>query len=262
VLSEGRVELGLGRGTNPAHFAGYRVAMSEARARLIEGIELLQRAFVDDVFSFDGRFFQASDVRLVPKPVQRPQPPIRLAANSPDTVALAGRLGLPIIVAAHVNHFAKLRDLIDTYRAARRDGGFPDATPDDLSVLMPLYVGESEGQIARDVAPSVKRYVHVLSSAAVALLDKCGSQAERDKLEAQLTQIRATTFETVNGKLGIFDTPRGCTEQLRWLGSELGIGRVIAWFNMGGLVSHEHVMRSMELFANEVMPGFGLAAAA
>lgn len=136
VLSEGRVELGLGRGTNPAHFASYRV-ISESRARLIEGIEFLQRALADDVLSFDGRFFQASDVRLVPKTVQRP-PPIRLAANSPDTVTLAGRLGSPIIVAAHVNHFAKLRDLLDAYRTARRDGGFPEATPDDLSVLMPL----------------------------------------------------------------------------------------------------------------------------
>ena len=94
-------------------------------------------------------------------------------------------------------------------------------------------MGETERQIAQDVAPSVKRYVHVQSSAAVALLDKCGSQAERDKLEAQLTQMRATTFETVNGKLGIFDTPKGCAEQLGWLESELGIGRVIAWFNMG-----------------------------
>lgn len=60
----------------------------------------------------------------------------------------------------------------------------------------------------------------------------------------------------------MFDTPAGCVEQLKRLEQELHVGRVIAWFNFGGMVSHERVMRSMELFASRVMPHCALSEAA
>ena len=123
VLSGGRVEFGVGRGSQPRHFAGFGVPLSDSRDRMIEALDYLRVAFTHDRFSFDGRFFHADDICLVPKPVQRPHPPIRIAANSPDSFELAGRLGYPILVATHINPLPKLRELLGasggTLRARR-----------------------------------------------------------------------------------------------------------------------------------------------
>lgn len=262
VLSGGRVELGVGRGSNPSHFAGFGVPVEDSRARMAEGLAFLERAFREDRFSFQGRFFAADDVCLTPKPLQGPHPPVHIAANSMETAEQAGQGGYPILVAAHVLTFKTLRELVEVYKRARLQAGHAAMTPSDLSVLMPLFVGENAAQIERDVAPSVRHGVQVLSTAAEALLAQCSSATERAKLQLLLGQMRQTTYERMNGQMGVYDTPARCVEGLEQLAQEVQVGRVIGWFNFGGLVSHARVMRSMELFASRVMPHFDLSQAA
>jgi alkanesulfonate monooxygenase SsuD/methylene tetrahydromethanopterin reductase-like flavin-dependent oxidoreductase (luciferase family) len=84
VLSGGRVEFGVGRGSQPRHFAGFGVPLSESRDRMVEALDYLHVAFTHDRFSFDGRFYQANDICLVPKPVQNPTRP----SGSPPTARI------------------------------------------------------------------------------------------------------------------------------------------------------------------------------
>jgi hypothetical protein len=63
-----------------------------------------------------------------------------------------------------------------------------------------------------------------------------------------------TTYEEASEAMAIFDTPEACVERLRRVCEEFNIGRVICWFNIGGMIPHVQVMRSMELFAAKVMP--------
>ena len=260
VLSGGRVELGVGRGSHPGQFAGFGVPVSESRDRMVEALDYLRVAFTRDRFSFDGRFFHADDVCLVPKPVQKPHPPVRMAANSPDSFALAGRLGHPILVATHVNPLPKLRELLGTYHAARSAAGHPPATPDDLTVLTPFYVGPSAARVRQDAEPGVERFVRVASSSLTASAGSWATPAEGARMNALLERLNATTFDTVNTDMGIFDTPDGCVERLGRIERELGAGRVICWFNFFGAVPHQRVLDSMELFSAEVLPCFPDAA--
>src|SRR5215207_980605 len=160
VLSDGRVECGVGRGMDPAHFAGLGVAASESYPRLQEGIEIVRRALTQPRFSFDGSFHHLTDVTIVPRPQQWPHPPMRLAVNSVDTLELAGRLGLPILVATHINPIPRLQELLPLYRQARSDAGHRDG-PDDVTVLAPTYTGESADAIRRDVEPGIAQVVAV-----------------------------------------------------------------------------------------------------
>ena len=155
VLSGGRVEFGVGRGSQPKHFTGFGVPLAESRDRMVEALDYLRVAFTHDRFSFDGRFFHADDICLVPQPVQRPHPPIRIAANSPDSFELAGRLGYPILVATHINPLPKLRELLVIYHSARAAAGHPAAMPDDLTILTPFYVGDSAARVRQDAEPAV-----------------------------------------------------------------------------------------------------------
>jgi natural product biosynthesis luciferase-like monooxygenase protein len=255
VLSGGRVECGVGRGANPIHYAGFGVPMAESRDRFIEGLEYLRQAWTQERFSFRGRFFQADDIALVPRPLQQPHPPIRIAANSVETAEFAGRTGYPIFVASNINPFPKLRELVPLYRTARKAAGHAE-TSDDLTILLPLYVGENRSQIERDVAPSVQHYAHLAASLVAPALAKSASEAERQKLQALLEQLSRLTYEAVNDISGIFDTPEACVERLKQVQEEFKPDRVICWFNFGGLVPHDRVMRSMELFSSTVLPHF------
>src|SRR5438105_8945912 len=72
VLSNGRVEFGIGRGSLPEHFKGFGIAQSESRDRFVEGLEIIRQAWTSDLFSYDGRFYQVGEIAVVPKTVQQP----------------------------------------------------------------------------------------------------------------------------------------------------------------------------------------------
>ena len=252
VLSDGRVECGVGRGGNPSHFAGFGVPMAESRGRMSEALTLVRRAWTEERFSFDGRFYQARDVALAPRPVQCPHPPIHVAANSDETAEWAGQEGLPLLVASNVNPFAKLRELVPRYRTAYAAAGHAPRA-EDLTLVMPVYVAGTRDAVERDVAPSVRQFARNAASVAEPWVAGA-SDAERPKLQAVLAQLAAMTYTTVNEGSGIFDTPDACVDRLHWVRETFAPSRIVCWFNFGGLIPHDQVMRSMELFAAQVMP--------
>jgi alkanesulfonate monooxygenase SsuD/methylene tetrahydromethanopterin reductase-like flavin-dependent oxidoreductase (luciferase family) len=256
VLSGGRVEFGVGRGGNPSHFAGFGVPMSESRDRMVEALDYIRQAWTAERFSFGGRFFQANDLALAPKPIQQPHPPVRVAANSAETAAWAGREGYPVFFASNVNPLPKLRELIPVYRRARADAAHPPSSSgDDLTLLMPVFVGDDRRQVERDVAPSVRRFAETAASAFLGLLKKA-PEAERPKLQTIAEQLCGMTYHSVNAVTGIFDTPSACVERLHQLREEFNPGRVICWFNFGDVIPHDRVLQSMELFSSRVLPHF------
>jgi alkanesulfonate monooxygenase SsuD/methylene tetrahydromethanopterin reductase-like flavin-dependent oxidoreductase (luciferase family) len=256
VLSGGRAECGIGRGMDPAHFAGYGVLPSTSAARLEEGITLLRQAFAGKKFSFAGRYHQVDNAVLAPTPIQSP-PPIRLAANSTDTMRLAGRLGLPILVGLHVNTMAGLRAMLPAYREAQREARVAPK-PDDITVLAPVYTASTIDEVRRAVTPSVTFLRTTLQDKIATWLASMPAGPEAEAQRARLQQIAAgldtLDFDSMAADRAIFDTPDGCVDRLRELESELGAGRVVGWFNMGGLLSHRRVLSAMESFAVNVMP--------
>ncbi len=254
VLSNGRAEFGIGRGSIPTHFSGFGVAQAESRDRMLEALEIIRQAWTNERLSFQGKFFNIENLSIVPKPVQHPHPPIRAAANSEDTFELMGRLGYPIFVASQVNPFFRIKEYIPLYREARRAAGHPDRGGEDVTLLGPLYVGESEAQIRQDLEPSIRRFLQSVAS----LYASQGAELEAvaPRIKEVLERIRTMTYEKMREVMAIFETPEACVERLKRYEEDFGMGRMICWFNPGGLVPHKQVMRSMELFAAKVMPHF------
>jgi len=93
VPSNGRLEFGIGREATPVYFAGYNILQEESRERFEESREVILRAWTSERLSYEGKYFRVQDVRLTPQPVQKPYPPIRIAAYSSDTFAIVGQLG-------------------------------------------------------------------------------------------------------------------------------------------------------------------------
>src|ERR671925_1692847 len=93
LLSGGRLEFGVGRGSIPTHFHGFGVPLEQNRARFDEALEIIRLAWTTDRFSYDGRFYKAENLSVVPKPLQQPHPPIRVGVHTAESFAIWGIFG-------------------------------------------------------------------------------------------------------------------------------------------------------------------------
>lgn len=81
ILSNGRLWLQAGEGYRPVEFETFGISIKQRAGRTAEGMEIIRKCFTEDVFSYEGRYFTLPDVRMFPKPVQKPHPPMFLSAQ-------------------------------------------------------------------------------------------------------------------------------------------------------------------------------------
>jgi alkanesulfonate monooxygenase SsuD/methylene tetrahydromethanopterin reductase-like flavin-dependent oxidoreductase (luciferase family) len=247
VLSGGRLEFGVGRGATPVYFAGYSVPMEESRERFEESLEVILRAWTSERLSYQGKYFRVQDLTLAPKPVQKPYPPIRIAANSPDTFAIAGQLGLPIFASPLINPPDKLREYLAVHRDSLKSGA-----KQDIALAFPVHVAESRAQARRECEESL---MHFFSMAGELIKPLADAPPKTYEAYQQLQErIKQVSYEGIDRNIGIFGDPDYCVERIKAFRQEFPMEEFIGYFNQGGLVDHATVRRSMELFAREVIP--------
>jgi alkanesulfonate monooxygenase SsuD/methylene tetrahydromethanopterin reductase-like flavin-dependent oxidoreductase (luciferase family) len=162
-ISKGRLEFGVGRSGLPGHYQGFNIPYSESRDRFLETLDILTKAWTQDRFSHQGKYFQFQDVCIMPKPYQKPHPPIRIAATTPETYPLVGRLGAPVFVAVRTVSLSDLKRHLPTYHTAWRESGH--AGRGDVGVSMPLYVAETASQAREEPEASTMGFFRSISKA-------------------------------------------------------------------------------------------------
>ena len=110
-LSHGRLIFGVGRSGVAQTYEAYGVPYGESRERFREILDIVERAWTEPSFSYDGAYHSFKNVAVVPKPYQKPTPPIRIVASTPDTFPAIGRRGAAV--------FASVRHQLD--RPCRAD---------------------------------------------------------------------------------------------------------------------------------------------
>ncbi len=257
ILSNGRLEFGVGRGAIPIHFAGFDVSRDVSRERFEESLEIIQKAWTLPSFSYEGKHFHIPETSLAPKPLQKPHPPFRIAANSPDTAVFAGKAHYPVLVASVTNPLPRMFEQVALYRRNWQESTAPTyaqapAAP-DISTMFFMHPGESLAQVRRDVEPSIKNYFKSITA-----MVRAGTQFNNDESYRYLQEVQrgldSLTFEKITETIAIFGTPQECVTKAKTLHKELGMNELICWFNPGGLVPHEKVLAAMSRFAAEVMP--------
>ena len=159
-ISHGRFEFGIGRSGIPTSYERFGVPYAESRDRMLEQLEIIVKAWTEDSFSYQGTYFSYENVNLIPKPYQKPHPPVRVAVNSPDTFALAGRKGWPIFVAVRLGSLEELIEPLGEYRAAWREAGHPGQG--SVSLRVPIFVAPTKEEalaIPRDSTMAFYRYL-------------------------------------------------------------------------------------------------------
>lgn len=104
ILSGGRVNWGAGRGFDAREFRTFAVPMEESQIRFHEAVEIVTRAWTSDRLTYQGKFFSFDDVEVLPKPLQKPHPPVWMAAGSPEALQWAASMGHSVLLGPHATH--------------------------------------------------------------------------------------------------------------------------------------------------------------
>jgi alkanesulfonate monooxygenase SsuD/methylene tetrahydromethanopterin reductase-like flavin-dependent oxidoreductase (luciferase family) len=249
-LTRGRLEFGIGRSGLPGHYQGFNIPHAESRDRFLETLDVLRKAWTQERFSHEGQYYRFQDVCIMPKPYQKPHPPLRMAATTEETYPLVGRLGLPVFMALRTTSVTDLKRFIGGYHAGWAAAGHPGRG--SVGISMPVYVAETARQAREEPEASMMHFFRSISQG-LKMADGATAQTAQAR-EARAARLATLTYDDVLREQAIFGTPEMVADRLLELREALGFTSVSAWMNPGGQIPHERVLTSMRLFTERVAP--------
>ena len=246
VLSNGRLEYGIGRGFLAYAYEVLNVDMAQSVERYREGTELIIKAWTADApFSFKGKFWELTDYNFSPKPVQKPHPPVYSSGTrTPESYSWAGSKGLNLCTAFFIPDRQMVADNIRIYRETLRRNGYDPAQREVIGVV-PMYCGESREEARRHGGEYVLNYFKFFDA-----LDRRGSKRGSAQGYVEMP------FEYFDDAQMIFvGEPQALVKRIQWAREFYACESFLFEASHGG-APHQHVMRSLERFAKYVMPHF------
>jgi alkanesulfonate monooxygenase SsuD/methylene tetrahydromethanopterin reductase-like flavin-dependent oxidoreductase (luciferase family) len=253
-VSDGRLDAGFGRAFIPKEFNVFGVSMDESRSRFEEGIDIITRLWTEKRVSYEGRFHRFRDVRLMPRPVQKPHPPIWIAAvATKESFIWAGRRGYHIMIVPFASNLELVRELVQSYRDAWREGGHPPGG-EQIQSSLHCYVAETHREAIEGFRRPVDRYIEVFAEAVRSWTEKQSSQyLGYGKLVDAISSL--TGEKMIESHTALVGTPDEVIEQIEFNRNLIGEHEPSMQINFGGIGERE-ALRTLELFAAHVMPRF------
>jgi alkanesulfonate monooxygenase SsuD/methylene tetrahydromethanopterin reductase-like flavin-dependent oxidoreductase (luciferase family) len=257
IISKGRLDMGVGRGNRPAEFRGYRVPQHENRERFEEVLEILTRAWTQETFSFEGQYYNIPDVRVIPKPVQRPLP-IYQVCVSKESIENTALRGWPMLNSVLYGPLDKLPENREIYMAALDKAGRPEAEKrwllDRWGVSRHIYVADTDQQALEETKEAEMWYQESLRKFQIPDRIEDAHPSLQPGFRAQAERLAKVNWADLVRETVAFGSPDTVARKLETM-RDMGIGQILCWMNFGGL-PQDKIRRSMELFAREVMPRF------
>ena len=240
ALSGGRLEFGIGSGNTELDYKVFGVNRETDRQRLDEAFEVILKAWTHDRFSHEGKFWQFGEVALYPRSVQKPHPPIWVAGTSAQTLEWAGRHGFHIMTVGHPHPPEKVRSGIEAWKRALIEQGI-DPKDRHCQFHARTHVNES-AERAREIATSAITRYDAISRIGRKSLAVPPTEYDWDRM-------LATGRNNYGG-------PDECIKNIHNAMDNYYFDTLTTTFNFGG-IPHAEIVKSMRLFAKEVMPAFG-----
>ena len=261
ILSNGRVDLGVGRSGYPYQMAAFGTDLANATGMVDEALEIIPRAWTEGEFSYQGEYFNIPPREVHPKPVQKPHPPIWLGCSQEETFRKAGELGLGCLAMSGGGP-DRLTQLIQAYRssikAAKPVGKL---IQNKVSISMLAICAESRQKAQERGAEILDWYRHQQSLRDVRVWQdqdpsnvpddyqwhyqrSTGTDSHKGEYVSSLDQIKAGRY-----CIGNPDDCLGYLEQY----FPTGVDEIMPLFQVGPM-AHQEVMETLRLFGKHVIP--------
>lgn len=265
VLSNGRLDFGVGRAYQPHEFTALGLDMSKSREMFTEALDIILKSWTQEKIGYpDGQFWKIPvEVEVLPKPVQKPHPPIWAATVSPESFIAIAESGYNLQMAAPFSYriyreqwIDKLAESVAAYEAHCVEIG-RDPKAAKRMMLVPMYCDTDRERARATFGAYVTWFYRKVSG------HQLGAKNEEVVVKGYET---AMTENLRSMKEGYFEydklheygaicasDPDGCADFLINLQKKLGVDEFVLWTSVGGL-PHEDCVNSMKLVMERVIP--------
>jgi alkanesulfonate monooxygenase SsuD/methylene tetrahydromethanopterin reductase-like flavin-dependent oxidoreductase (luciferase family) len=240
-MSDGRFELGLGRGASPIEIAAYGVDPAQAPAMNREAIEVILKAFADEILNHEGTYYTYKNVRIAAHPLQKPHPPLWFAPAEPARAADAAKLKAHMV---SLIPNAGVKALTDAYRAAwQAQGGGADMPL--MGVFRHIVVADSDAKATEIARAAYAKWRHYMAF----LWEWAG-------IPFPIAMIYPDGFDALQaGGMAVAGKPETVRKYIAATAEQTGVTYFVCDMAFGSM-PYADAARSVDLFAREVMPAF------
>ncbi len=253
LLSNGRLEFGVGHGFVKWEAMVFRVPLDELRERFRENLDVVLKAWTEPQMSHKGRFYEFKDLAVWPRPYQQPHPPVWMAATaSIESFEYSGRMGFHMMLIPFLQEVKELRSKVEAYLAAREKAGL--SSPPRILGVYHIYVGEDGGEARASGAHGVKQYTSAAAGAHSLTPNVQDPESYGSHLAARAATRGLSFDDFVERNRVLIGSASEVREQIKYLREQLYLTDLAGLFALGGLAETQ-VRASMGRFMAEVVPG-------
>jgi alkanesulfonate monooxygenase SsuD/methylene tetrahydromethanopterin reductase-like flavin-dependent oxidoreductase (luciferase family) len=256
IMSNGRLEFGTGRSATAYEMEPFGVSPETNREEWDEAVRMIPQMWMRDEFSWDSPRIKIPTRNVLPKPVQKPHPPIWMAGTQPSSAQLAAERGLGVL------HFtlsdpSDLDEKVQRYKTtidkAEPVGGFAN---NNFAGFTLMHCASDDATALAEGGPGAEWYVRT-TNMLYAVWAQAGSQSYKWYAE-QFAQGRGTepvdVAKMADEAILCIGGPEKCAQIVRHYQAQ-GIDQIIFLVQAGG-TKHEDIVRSLRLFGEKVIPQF------
>jgi alkanesulfonate monooxygenase SsuD/methylene tetrahydromethanopterin reductase-like flavin-dependent oxidoreductase (luciferase family) len=267
LISNGRAELGIGEGATRLELGGFDIPAREKRAMALEAAEQIANMMVYEPYpGFEGRSFKMPCRNVLPKPVQKPHPPMWMACTNRDTIKVAASLGLGALAFSFINEEEARTWSQSYYDIIRSDACVPlgHSVNANIAMVSAFSLHDDAAEAARRGQEGFEFFRYAISA-----LVTNDTVPGRSRL---FEQFRA---EQADGALGAAaagtESLAGAFQHSRGIGTpadfrahvrafeDAGVDQIIL-LQQAGRNRHDHICESLHILARDVLPEFAAKA--
>ena len=254
ILSNGRVEFGFGEGATRLELGGFRIPGKQKRAMALEAVEQIANMMTMTPYpGFEGQSFTMPCRNVLPKPVQRPHPPLWMACTNRDTIRTAAQRGVGALAFSFLSpdearHWGEIY-----YGTIKSEQCVPigHAVNANIAMATAFYVHQNQDEAVRRAQEGFEFFRYAIKS--MATEDQVPGYSrlwERFHEKRREGTVEKATWAAAP----VIGTPQAMRQHIRGF-EGTGVDQLIL-MQQAGRVKHEHICETLELFAAEVMPEF------
>ena len=267
-MSQGRILSGFARGV-PREYNVYGVSMGESRARFEEAVDIILKAWTEEVFSYDGKFWSYKDIAIWPRPYQQPHPPVWVPfTGSKETIEWAGRHNFSAVIPDY--HRGLTQDIVGYFAKQLAANGHA-ITPEHICLFADAYVAADRAAAVREYSPFYLYFVHTLwhhgsleqksspqgtgylSSASNDYIkpeNRVGAGVDREGM--MKTTLADIERKIDTGELA-WGSPKDVADQLIAGAERMGANTLLLNMNVGAM-TYEVFLEQIRRFGKDVLP--------
>ena len=259
LLSDGRVDFGIGEGATRLELGGFHIPAKEKRAMAIEAGEQIANMMVLDPYpGFEGKYFSMPCRNVLPKPVQRPHPPMWMACTNRDTIRVAASLGVGALAFSFLDpeeahHWSEIYYGIIKSEECNPIGHSVNA---NIAMVSNFSLHHDREEAIRRGHEGFEFFGYALNALVAhdTVPGRTDIWGDYIKARGNRTQEVIDAAKRADAIATGIGTPDDMRAHLRAF-QNAGVDQVI-FMQQAGRNKHAHICESLELFANEVMPEF------